>query len=327
MVITAYLLSNNLNPVMIHEHNAGLLNEAIWIDLLSPDKKEKDLVETALSLNIPSQEEMREIELSSRLYALDDSLFMTATMVAQSDSENPNYDAVTFVLTPAQLITIRYIEPQSFKQFIANLLKINNKSALQAIHVFILLLDAAVDRLADVLEYAGHHLDKYSQTVFRYGGNVDTKKRPDYEALMLEIGIKSNLNTKARESLVAFSRLVTFFRQSTEARLDKEWQSRILTLCSDLSSLSDYASFISNKINFLLDATLGMINIEQSAIIKIFSVAAVIFLPPTLIASVYGMNFKFMSFLSFRWGYETAIGMMFLSAWVPYRFFKYKRWL
>lgn len=326
-MITAYLLSDNLIPVHINEHNAHLLKDAIWIDLLSPSKKDNDLIEGTLSLSVPSQEEMREIELSSRLYTMDNTLYMTATMVAQSDSESPNYDAITFVLTPTQLLTIRYIEPQAFKQFITNLLKIANKSGLQAIHVFILLLDAAVDRLADVLEYAGHHLDKYSQTVFRYGDNVDVKKRPDYEALMLEIGIKSNLNTKARESLIAFSRLMTFFRQSTEARIDKEWQSRVSTLSADLSSLSDYASFISNKINFLLDATLGMINIEQSAIIKIFSVAAVIFLPPTLIASIYGMNFKFMSLLNFRWGYELAIGMMFLSAWVPYKFFKFKRWL
>ena len=326
-MITAYLLPNNLAPVPITEQNAALLLDAVWLDLLSPTNEEKQLIEKYLSLNIPSEEDMREIELSSRLYTLDDNLYMTATMVAHSDTESPKYDAVTFVLTPKYLITVRYIEPQAFRQFTANLMKTSNKLSLTAVQVLIMFLDAAVDRLADVLEYAGHHLDKYSQTVFRYGENVDAKKRPDYEALMMEIGIKSNLNTKARESLITFTRLMAFFRQSAGAQVERDWQLRLLTLTADLNSLSDYATFISNKINFLLDATLGMISIEQSAIIKIFSVAAVIFLPPTLIASVYGMNFKFMSFLNFRWGYELAIGMMFMSAWLPYRFFKYKRWL
>lgn len=326
-MIIAYSFANNFKPQSIDQGNLALLKEAIWIDLLQPTKEEENWVEEIRALAIPTQEEMREIEFSSRLYSEGDTLFMTAVMLAQSASTNPKYDAVTFALTPNQLITIRYIEPQAFKLFSANLGK-STKKSFQAIEIFIALLEATVDRLADVLEYVGHNLDVCSTNIFQYdkSANVKTAK-PDYQLIMQTIGKKSNLNTKARESLVTFSRLITFFCQSVETNIDKEGRSRLSVLSKDLGSLSDYANFISTKINFLLDATLGMISIEQSAIIKIFSVAAVIFLPPTLIASIYGMNFKFMPELSYRWGYLLALVLMVLSAWLPYKYFKYRRWL
>lgn len=322
-MITVYSEYSNFKPVEINESNLVLLQEAVWIDLISPSQQEEQWVQTYRKLQIPTQEEMREIETSSRLYVEGGAIYMTATMVAQSLSLNPKYDAVTFVLKANQLLTIRYIEPHAFKLFSNNLLK-PLVLRCTAMDLFISLLEATVDRLADVLEFVGHHLDEYSNSIFHY---EEANKKLDYKQVMQNIGIKSNLNTKARESLVTFSRLIAFFRQSADAMLDKDEHLRLDTLHKDLVSLSDYANFISNKINFLLDATLGMVSIEQSAIIKIFSVAAVIFLPPTLIASIYGMNFKFMPELSFKWGYQLAIVMMIFSAWLPYKFFKYKRWL
>jgi len=325
-MITAYMARNNFKPTQIDDKNLNLLKDAIWIDLLSPTQEEEDWVEHYRALEIPTKEEMREIEVSSRLYVEGGTLFMTATMVAQSDSLNPQYDAVTFALMPSQLITIRYIEPQAFKLF-SNYLTKSNQPSCHVIEVFISLLEASVDRLADLLEFLGHHLDEYSHYIFQNEKDLKKGEKTNYQLVMQNIGIKSNLNTKARESLVTFSRLIAFFWQSADARIDKDGQLRLATLNKDLGSLSDYANFISNKINFLLDATLGMISIEQSAIIKIFSVAAVIFLPPTLIASIYGMNFKVMPELSYKWGYLLALSMMILSAWLPYKYFKHRRWL
>lgn len=325
-MITVYSEHNNFKPVEINEFNLSLLHDAVWIDMLSPSQTEEQWVQSSRELQIPTQEEMREIESSSRLYVECGAIYMTGTMVAQSLSVNPKYDAVTFVLKANQLITIRYIEPQAFKLFSNNLLK-STTAHFDAMELFITLLEATVDRLADVLEFVGHHLDEYSNSIFQYEEKLAPQKKLDYKLVMQNIGIKSNLNTKARESLVTFSRLITFFRQSTNEVLDKDKHLRLDTLHKDLASLSDYANFISNKINFLLDATLGMVSIEQSAIIKIFSVAAVIFLPPTLIASIYGMNFQFMPELSYKWGYQLAIVLMVISAWLPYKFFKYKRWL
>lgn len=325
LMIIAYCPNRQFKPQEINESNLSLLNEAVWIDMIAPSKREEAWVERHQIIEIPTQEEMREIELSSRLYIEDDTLFMTATMIAQSTSSRPEYDAVTFALRPYQLVTIRYIEPQAFKLFSHHLQK-TSRVDYRASDILIALLDATVDRLADVLEYVGHQLDEYSITIFQENGDGKLKKL-DYQSVLQKIGIKSNLSTKARESLVTFSRLITFFLQSIETHIDKESLTRLATLNKDLASLSDYANFISNKINFLLDATLGMVSIEQSAIIKIFSVAAVIFLPPTLIASIYGMNFKFMPELDFKWGYGLAILLMMISAWLPYKYFKYKRWL
>jgi magnesium transporter len=325
-MIISYSASNNFKPCEVNQTNLSLLEEALWIDMVSPTKEEEVWVQQNRTIQIPPPEKMREIELSSRLYKEGDTLYMTATMVANSSSLNPKYDAVTFALTPKQLITIRYIEPQAFKLFSNNLLK-SGKSSFQAMDVFISLLEATVDRLADVLEFVGHHLDEYSNNVFQYEETTEPMKKLDYKMIMQSIGVKSNLNTKARESLVTFSRLIAFFWHAADGHIDKVGHLRLATLNKDLTSLSDYAGFISSKINFLLDATLGMVSIEQSAIIKIFSVAAVIFLPPTLIASIYGMNFKFMPELDYRWGYQLAIVLMIFSAWLPYKFFKYKRWL
>jgi len=317
----------NLNPLELQEitdKNQGLLKKALWIDLLSPSKKEELQVEQHLDFEIPTREEMGEIELSSRLYKENGTLFMTATMIALSNSPDPILDPVTFVLTPQQLITIRYIEPQSFKLFTAHLKKID-LTHIDAATFLIELLDATVDRLADILELVGRRVDDYSKTIFRPQGEDDVKL--DYRQLLQQIGANGDLNTKARESLLTFNRLISFFTQMANASIDAEGQLRLASLSKDIASLNDHAHFLSTKVNFLLDATLGLVNIEQNNIIKIFSVAAVIFLPPTLIASIYGMNFHSIPELSWRYGYLFSIGLILIAAWLPYKYFKHRKWL
>lgn len=299
------------------------LDDSIWIDLFDPSKAEEYQVEQYIGRNVPTREEMIEIEFSSRLYKENDVLFMTAMMIEQSNSSHPKLDPVTFVLTQEQLITIRYIEPKAFELFTSQIKKID-VTHRDAVVLFITLLDAAIDRLADILELVESKLDHYSQTIFN-PQNITIKL--DYRRLMQEIGANSGLNTKARESLVTFNRLISFFGQTAHSRIDHPRRVQIATLNEDVASLSDYANFLSTKINFLLDATLGMVNIEQNNIIKIFSVAAVIFLPPTLVASIYGMNFHSMPELSWKYGYLLAISMILFAAWLPYKYFKYRKWL
>ncbi|MFA5960874.1 MAG: magnesium transporter CorA family protein [Tatlockia sp.] len=323
-MIIAYLSKERLLSHEITQENIALLSEAVWIDLIYPTREEELLLKLQLGLDTPTREKMQEIELSSRLYKHKEALFMTAAMIAQSESPEPVTDAVTFILTKHQLVTIRYIEPQAFKLFIAQLYNydfVHNHAAT----ILIELLEATVDRLADILQLISHHLDEFSKLIFRPGIKAGVEEKPNYEEFIQQIGANADLNTMARECLMTFSRLIPFFGQSME--LENEGQTRLGTLSKDVSSLSDHATFISNKVNFLLDATLGFINIEQNATIKIFSVAAVIFLPPTLIASIYGMNFTYMPELHFRGGYYVAIVLMFLSALIPYRLFKRKKWL
>ena len=319
-----YINNNMLEPETVPSEHQDLLKDAIWIDLLSPSRTEEEEVELYLGHDIPTREEMVEIELSSRLYKENGTLFMTATMIAHSDSPEPKIDPVTFVLTQQQLITIRYIEPQSFKLFHSKLKKIDYAQR-DAVTLLIELLDVTVDRLADILELVGVGLDDYSKTIFK--PNTKQAVKLNYQKLMQDIGANADLNTKARESLVTFNRLISFFAQTAESRVNSEGQLRLATLSRDIVSLSDHANFLSSKINFLLDATLGMVNIEQNNTIKIFSVAAVIFLPPTLIASIYGMNFHMMPELSWKYGYLYAIGTIVFAAWLPYKYFKYRKWL
>jgi magnesium transporter len=316
-MIVAYVNHTAIEKHIIDADNQHLLKEAIWIDMLSPIKLEEELVEHYTGIDIPTREEMREIEFSSRLYKDSGNLFMTAMMISQSETVTPLFDAVTYVLSAKQLITVRYIEPQSFKLFSAQIKKFD-PAPQDVITVFIELLEANIDRLADIIELVGHRLDDYSKAIFQPLAAVDATHKLDYRQLMQQIGANGDLNSKARESLVGFNRLAVFFVQTSGSRIDEEGR---------LRSLNDHATFLSSKVNFLLDATLGLVNIEQNNIIKIFSVAAVIFLPPTLIASLYGMNFHSMPELSWHFGYPYAVCLMLLSSWLPYKFFKRKKWL
>jgi magnesium transporter len=323
-MLVAYIIRKTIESHIITQDNRELLKEALWIDLLSPSKEEEDLVEHYLGLGIPTREEMIEIEQSSRLYKENGILFLTAIMIAQHESADPILDPVTFILTPKQLITMRYIEPKSFNIF-SNKLQKTAPSSYDALTLLLDLYDVTIDRLADTLELVGHRLDEYSKNIFR--SHNQNEANVDYRNLMQQIGANGDLNTKARESLVTFNRLIVFLGHTEDSRIDSDKQSRLATLGKDIDSLSDHANFLSTKVNFLLDATLGMVNIEQNNIIKIFSVAAVIFLPPTLVASIYGMNFHFMPELHWKYGYIFAVALILVAAWLPYKYFKYKKWL
>ncbi|MFY7698158.1 MAG: magnesium transporter CorA family protein [Legionella sp.] len=325
-MLTIYTQSQtDIHAVAINADNKEQLKHALWIDLLSPTELEENIIEQYLKLEIPTKNEMDEIEPSSRLYAEDDVLFMTTNMVAQSDDPEPKSDAVTFILTKNMLITVRYIEPLSFNLFINQLkrAKIKNTNAL---HLLVGILETTTDRLADILEKVSLKFDQISHTVFR-SNEHNTGNEVNYKNLLQAIGSNGILGTKIRDSLVSFIRLISFLEQKHAATFDHEIKSRIAVMNKDIHALSDYAIFISSEVNFLLDATLGMINIEQNNIIKIFSVAAVIFLPPTLIASIYGMNFKHIPELSWLAGYPFSLSMMVISAWLPYQYFRKKKWL
>lgn len=323
-MIIAYLREDRFKSVEVGKENQELLKAAVWIDLLSPTHEEERLVEKMLALNVPTREEMQEIELSSRLYKENDVLFMTVNMVTKSDTPEPKSDAVTLILANQKLITVRYIEPYSFSLFISSLYQLSPKDQ-NANSLLMEFLDASIDRLADILENVSQNLDEYSKIIFMANGG--SASHPDYKQIVQKIGMSGDLTTKVQESLASFNRLMTFFGKKAGPSLSPEIQSKLTMLAKDAKSLRDHVSFLSSKVIFLLDATLGMISIEQNNIIKIFSIVAVILLPPTLVASMYGMNFEFMPELKWHFGYPFAITLMLISAWLPYRYFKKKKWL
>lgn len=324
-MIIVYSADTQFKLSTLDPSNQALLNTALWIDLLNPTNEDLHLIETFFDLKIPSRTDMQEIEFSSRFYIENNALFMTADMLSKSDSQSPETDSITMILRENHFLTIRYIESQSFALFHSKLTK-----AIQQQHtpqtLLIDFLETTIDRLADILETVGMRLDRYSQTIFKSEMDPETT-RLNYKEVLQQIGVLGDLNTKVRESLISYQLTISFFKQHSLIPLTPKMESQMLTLVKDITSLNDYANFISNKISFLLSATLGFVNIEQNNTIKIFSVAAVIFLPPTLIASMYGMNFHIIPELSWQYGYPYAIGLMILSAFLPYLYFKQKKWL
>lgn len=302
----------------------------IWFDLFNPSSEETRLVEERLGIAIPTRDEMQEIELSDRLYQEDGAEFMTMTATAKLDSDYPAKVPVTFILKGATLVTVRHAEPKPFQVYANRIMKPNGAACETGELVMLGLLEAMIDRTADALERAGNDVDQISREVFRKSNASATKKTRDLQSLIEQIGQKGDLLTVIRESLVSIGRLVAYhvaIEGSTPRKAAKESRQRIKLVQRDAASLGDHALFLSNKINFLLDATLGLINLEQNQIIKIFSVAAVVFLPPTLVASIYGMNFDLMPELQWRLGYPLAIGLMILSAVMPFLYFKRRGWL
>jgi magnesium transporter len=299
-------------------------DDVVWIDVLRPTSEEARAVERALGIEMPTREEMREIEASSRLYQEGDGTFMTATVMTRTETEMPEAGAVTFILAGDCLVTLRYTEPQPFSSFAQ---RAQRQTALRPSGEMVLvgLLDAVVDRLADILELVGADVDRLSHDVFT--GRAKGTAQPDFNAILQRIGRDGDLTSKGRESLVSLSRLLTFVTTKTETPALRDAIPRIAILSRDVQSLADHATFLSNKVNFLLDATLGMLSIAPNDIIKIFSVAAVVFLPPTLIASIYGMNFEAMPELHLAFGYPLAIILMIVSAVLPYLYFKHRGWL
>jgi magnesium transporter len=193
--------------------------------------------------------------------------------------------------------------------------------------VLIDLLDAIIDRAADILERIGAEVDSVSQSVFERN-TASGETQGSYQEILKTIGKKGDLNSKVRESMVSIGRLVLFLANDAEGlKLQKEQRSLLKSMTRDVASLADHATFLANKVTFLLDATLGMVTLEQNNVIKIFSVAAVVLLPPTMVASIYGMNFRHMPELDWIYGYPYALALMLAAAVVPYTFFKWMKWL
>jgi len=301
-----------------------------WIDLLTPDGAELDYVEELCSIEMPTKDEMREIEATSRLYCEDGARFMTTTVLSRVETDEPMIAEITFILKGRVLITIRHTDSYSFRVFSHQLLRMQETNRDL---VFIGLLETLVDRQADVLERFGTDLDALSKKVF---GTHHTRRKvkvedPDTEDLrdaLEELGRVGDLITRQRDALVNLLRMITFAGNEDSCMSSHDsLYVPLRPVSRDVNSLSEYASFLSNKINFMLDAVLGLINIEQNDIVKVFTIMSVVFMPPTLVASIYGMNFKYIPFLETEWGVWLSLLLMVMAGIVPLIIFKIKRYI
>jgi len=324
-MLAVYVQRGAMLERQVVEPRGNVPEDAVWIDLVSPAHSEDKVVERRLGIAVPTREEMQEIEVSSRLYVENGARYMTATLMCQSDTDTPKTTAVTFILAAHRLVTVRYDEPKPF-QLVGNKLARQCPEKMTGEIVLVDLLDAVVDRNADILERIGMEVDTVSRDIFE--PTISERNSAQYKAILTSIGRRGDLTSKVRESLVSIGRLLLFLANEAEGmRWAKDTRTLLNSMQRDVQSLSDHATYLSNKITFLLDAIVGVVTIEQNNIIKIFSVAAVALLPPTLIASIYGMNFKFMPELEWEYGYPVAIALMIAGAVLPYLYFKWMKWL
>ena len=303
-------------------------DDATWIDLEEPTEEEEALVERCIQVDVPTKDEMAEIEPSSRLYERNNAQYMTVSVLYGLQEDVPSTTPISFVLANNRLVTIRYATPKPVRAFGEHARR-EPELVQDAPHALIGLLDAIIDRLADELEKIGLEIERLSSEIFQK--NVEDRRIPAdrLTRLLTSIGQVQALLAKVRYTAVSTSRMLSFLAGSKRLHADglEDFRNHLASLTTDVTSLGEHATFQSDNLQFLLDASLGLISIEQNAAMKLFSWAAVVFLPPTLIAGIYGMNFHYFPELDWHYGYAISLALMFASAVGPYLYFKKRGWI
>ena len=312
-----------INPV-----SQRIPDEATWIDLEEPTREEEKLVERCVGVNVPTQDEMAEIEPSSRLYQKNGALFMTTSALCGVEDAHPTTTPIGFVLADNRLVTIRYASPKPVRTF-ENHARRDPELVRDGPTALVRLVDAMIDRLADEIERLAERMEQLSGQIFQEKQDERRIPAARLTALLTSIGRAQSLLAKIRYSAVSTLRMLSFLNGSSLIQEDeqKEIRHHIASLTTDVTSLSEHASFLSDNLQFLLDASLGLISIEQNAAMKLFSWAAVIFLPPTLVAGIFGMNFHYMPELNWHYGYPISLAIMLATAVGPYLYFKRRGWI
>lgn len=298
----------------------------IWIDLLRPTPEEEGLVESEHGLRIPTHAQLQEIETSSRLRIEGQSLVMSMPLGLQDNRFASGPLPLGFVLTPDILVTVRYCDIHAFPDVQAALIR--NHIECTSASVFASLLEAMVDFAADRLEQISADLGAVSQRVFGSPAQP-LPQRPRFNSAMQQnligVGQTGELLSRIRESLLGLGRIASFATE-TASWLPAEVHARLKTVRRDLISLSDYESHLSGKTQFLQDAVLGFINTQQNDIFKVLTIVSVVGVPPTLIASIYGMNFHNIPEYEWKYGYEWGLSAIALSIILPIVWFKWRKW-
>jgi magnesium transporter len=308
-----------------------LSKDIVWIDMINGNQREIALVEQAIGHQVPTRKTLSEIESSSRMYSENDALYLSIPMVVQASSA-PTMTPVGFVLTERQLLTVRFDDLKVFDAFGKQAEKLTSEQP-SSISVFTGLLEELVDLLADTLEEIGADLDAISTQIFgaevtsTAGGKPPKRQDASLHVILRRVGRAGQLLSKARGSLLAIGRIAPYVEVSTEHwAASPEMKPRFERLRRDIVSLDEFQTHLTGNVQLLLDATLGLTSIEQNNIFKVLTIASVVGIPPTLVASMYGMNFKHMPELDWSWGYSYGLALIALSAIIPLVWFKLRGW-
>jgi len=315
---------------MLHafpESHTEIDTKTVWVDLLHPTPAELERVTQRFGLRIPLRSELEEIESSSRLRVEHGVVYLSLPVVVYGDGGDPVPAPIGFVLSPSVLITIRFSEPHAFKAVRSRCEKRGGQFGSE--ETFAAIIEEMVDFGADLLEKISAELAGVSKCVFR--PEVGRPRRIAQSARMLrsmlrDVGNSGEHLSYIRETILGLQRIIGFTSDAAEDWLKPATQSRLKTQRHDLTSLAEFESHLSGKVQFLLDATLGFINTEQNDIFKVLTIVSVVGIPPTLIASMYGMNFHNMPEYSWSFGYEWGLGLIVLSTLVPMAWFKWRGW-
>lgn len=310
------------------------LEEAQWIDLLNPTEDETARVVAATGLRVASESDLGAIETSSRLAFDGQAIYLSMPLVAKMEGEPATVRPIGFALNRETLITIRFHRSRAFEAFLLAQHRAPMDTA-SPVDILILLLEVISDRMADLLENIRDELDGISKHIFQESAIEGREKRPghpkkhgtDLRDVLQALGRAADLTSNVRDSLLGVGRILPFVGQVASSWINRDMRDRMKSVRQDIASLADYENHLNGKIQFLLDATLGLINNTQANIIKVMTVVSVVGVPPTLVASIYGMNFKFMPELDWRLGYPYALTLIILSALVPLLWFRRRGWL
>jgi magnesium transporter len=305
------------------------LSQAQWIDLYQPTPEEKARVVAATGLGVATEDELSEIETSSRLAFDGHAIYLSMPLIAKMEGEAPDTRPIGFVLSRDRLVTIRFNRSLAFHKFLESQHRTPMESTAP-IGIFILMMEAISDRLADLLENIRDDLDRISKLIFHDGADRTPRSRRQgggLQDVLRAIGRAGDTMSRVRDSLLGIGRILPYVAQVAAPWIDRPMRDRIKSLRQDVASLADYDGHLNGKMQFLLDATLGLINNTQSNIIKVLTVVSVVGVPPTLIASIYGMNFKDIPELNWSFGYPYGLTMIVLSAVIPLIWFKIRGWL
>lgn len=314
-MLTAFALQNGRFQQLDPDEPGGL-HEACWVDLVDPDEDERSRIESLYRQELPAAEEVEEIEASARSYEDENGLHIHSLFLLEQEG-HPTTTTVAFTLSGNRLFSLHECALPVFR-----LLRLRARRepglVTNAVSLLLALFETKVENLADRLEQVHRELEKVTADVL-------AESETDMEAAIDALTRQEDINGKIRLALMDTQRDLTFLiRRGRLGETEREWAKEIL---GDVESLFPHNGFLFEKVNFLMDAAVSFISIRQNQIIKIFSIAAVVFLPPTLVASIYGMNFRVMPELNWTFGYPLALGLMVAAGVAPYVYFKRKGWL
>jgi magnesium transporter len=300
------------------------LQDAVWIDLKNPSDAEVAEVEAATGLHVPSREEISAIEASSRLRRVRDDLYLSTPLL--SAGEAPRLTPVGFVLSRHRLVTVRFDELGAFQTAAENA---EGDDEITSLGVFTCVFESIIDRAADTLELLAGELDSTSREVFHGTHRNRSRDRQELRQrqVLNKVGRIGERLSQTRDVLLGVGRIVAFVIEVRHPGDDGHIADRLKAVRQDITSLNDYEAQLAGKVQFLLDAVLGFIGISQNDIFKVLTVWSIVGIPPTLMAGIWGMNFKAMPELSWAWGYPMAWAAILLSALIPLAWFKWKGWV